>query len=1097
MRLVLVALMITTAHAVFKPADRAALKSAVDSCISESSTGDCTTLAGNNVLSGQGSGTYGAIGDWDVSLVTDMSSMFENAYGFNQDLSDWDVSSVTTMSSMFYDAYDFNNGGASGIGNWDVSGVTDMSSMFRKAHSFNQNIANWNVGAVTDFALFMYIAGTREDNSVSLVGKYSHDLSRWNIKAGLVQGKLIQMFKKQSQMPALCGSAWVEYHKWRTSGALIFQDVTTTHYTNWCTVVDQTTCATGSKDYCTPNDATGEGGSCTTDGCADCTGQTLVTDTGCVAPSETVCQDLTTPQHFCSSTTLCSSDCTDCSGTLALQSYQTCAVPSQSTCGSLTQKFCPANATAQASTCQANCAGCTGFTTEGPTCTYTPAEAACQADNGQKFCPADSTCVAAVAGCMSCMGYTAEAATCAEPSENTCQADSKNFCPSGASAQGDTCQDDCSTCGGYTVPGFTCQVDGTTIDETACVNNGQKFCPADGTCQNDCSGCTDYTVAGNTCQATGTPASQTSCVNNDQKFCPSGASAQSDTCQDDCTGCTGYTVEGNTCAINQCSAYSFPTGVVPGDSSGCTDGGTLAQGGTCALKCDTGYATGGSGTTLTCASGALNGAAATSDLTCTLLCTASTDSSKTGSDGEFYCINGGTIGGTIDSCECTSCNTGFEGTSCQTASACTASTDSNKDGSDGLFYCINGGSIGGTTGSCECTSCTNGFSGTHCNECAAGKGFDGTDACVDCAYPQHNNEVSHTAQCADRTCPAGEGVTGDSGWNTATGNCEACPTGKYSAANDNGVCVDQTTCGTQVGGATRLTGNSSEAAGTCAPCAAGSEHNDATGNCDTCASGKFKSGTAGTCSDWATCAAGEYISQAGTTTSDRGCTVCSSGTFTNEANQGSCTACSTCPPGQGRTDSGSCTTSSDTVCEDCNSGSKQEMYSAANDTTQCLDWSTCNAGEGRSDGTASTDATCAACVNQYQPDNGGTIACLDYKVCGNHYNGTTRLRHTGDPLTTAGDCEVCHAGSETATDNSDTENCVSIPCAANEYVSNKVCVACAAGKTRAAGDLRTGANTECCASDEIQSGLGCVDAACTHADVTDKQYQDLGCCAGC
>ena len=75
-------------------------------------------------------------------------------------------------------------------------------------------------------------------------------------------------------------------------------------------------------------------------------------------------------------------------------------------------------------------------------------------------------------------------------------------------------------------------------------------------------------------------------------------------------------------------------------------------------------------------------------------CGASTDPSATGSDGNFYCINGGSVGGTAGLCTCTSCNAGYEGASCQTASTCTALADSTKDGSDGTFYCINGGTIG-------------------------------------------------------------------------------------------------------------------------------------------------------------------------------------------------------------------------------------------------------------------------------------------------------------------------------------------------------------------------------------------------------------------
>ena len=42
------------------------------------------------------------IGNWDVSSVTDMSSMFYNASSFDQPLGNWNVSNVILMENMFY-----------------------------------------------------------------------------------------------------------------------------------------------------------------------------------------------------------------------------------------------------------------------------------------------------------------------------------------------------------------------------------------------------------------------------------------------------------------------------------------------------------------------------------------------------------------------------------------------------------------------------------------------------------------------------------------------------------------------------------------------------------------------------------------------------------------------------------------------------------------------------------------------------------------------------------------------------------------------------------------------------------------------------------
>lgn len=93
-----------------------------------------------------------SIEHWDVSSITNMSHMFDEALDFNQPLNDWDVSNVTDMSYMFYGAGntlpDFRPDFNQPLNNWDVSSVTDMSYMFSYTFYFNQPIDNWDTSNV-------------------------------------------------------------------------------------------------------------------------------------------------------------------------------------------------------------------------------------------------------------------------------------------------------------------------------------------------------------------------------------------------------------------------------------------------------------------------------------------------------------------------------------------------------------------------------------------------------------------------------------------------------------------------------------------------------------------------------------------------------------------------------------------------------------------------------------------------------------------------------------------------------------------------------------------------------------------------------------
>jgi len=129
-------------QAVFKPVDYSSLKSAVNSCFS---VRDGSVRGGSvrdgSVRDGSGcSSSYGPIGTWDVSLITDMHSLFRDKTGFNQDISRWDVSQVADMSQMFRNNYRFNQD----ISGWVTSSVTNMKGMFQGAHDFDQNLGNWD-----------------------------------------------------------------------------------------------------------------------------------------------------------------------------------------------------------------------------------------------------------------------------------------------------------------------------------------------------------------------------------------------------------------------------------------------------------------------------------------------------------------------------------------------------------------------------------------------------------------------------------------------------------------------------------------------------------------------------------------------------------------------------------------------------------------------------------------------------------------------------------------------------------------------------------------------------------------------------------------
>ena len=62
-----------------------------------------------------------------------------------------------TMSGMFVGALPFNQP----IGQFDTSIVTDMSQVFEDAHAFNQPIGQWNTSSVVQWGISSDIEGRK------------------------------------------------------------------------------------------------------------------------------------------------------------------------------------------------------------------------------------------------------------------------------------------------------------------------------------------------------------------------------------------------------------------------------------------------------------------------------------------------------------------------------------------------------------------------------------------------------------------------------------------------------------------------------------------------------------------------------------------------------------------------------------------------------------------------------------------------------------------------------------------------------------------------------------------------------------------------
>ncbi|HET7543857.1 MAG TPA: SBBP repeat-containing protein [Polyangiaceae bacterium] len=213
------------------------------------------------------------------------------------------------------------------------------------------------------------------------------------------------------------------------------------------------------------------------------------------------------------------------------------------------------------------------------------------------------------------------------------------------------------------------------------------------------------------------------------------------------------------------------------------------------------------------------------------------------------------------------------------------------------------------------------------SRCTAGQFIaqDGTDTtdrvCAVCGAGSFSNS-SNARMCSPWTDCAANSYVLQAGSATNNQRCAPCPTtlpDNQSFCFPAGACLSPGSCQP---GTVQVTPASGTTPAKCNACVPG----------DYCIGGqtpemRCNNGTwdhdgdpATCCSDWTVCAAGQYVSRAGSATIDRGCTSCAAGTFSASTNSPTCSPWKECAPASSVWPQGGVATAgtaaADTVCAD-------------------------------------------------------------------------------------------------------------------------------------------------------------------------------------
>ena len=193
----------------FRPTTKDELNYAISSCLTNVASGVQCCAASPYCNAGPGTASFtDDIGDWDTSLITDMSSLFD-VRQFQRGHQQVEHVAGHKHESMFSGATVFNRP----IGTWDTSKVTDMQypsmipqvTRMEPSPAFNQPIGSWDTSKVTDMEcmfdlrhrvqsthrLMGYLAGHEHGVHVRNAAAFNQPIGSWDTS----QVRMEHMFK--------------------------------------------------------------------------------------------------------------------------------------------------------------------------------------------------------------------------------------------------------------------------------------------------------------------------------------------------------------------------------------------------------------------------------------------------------------------------------------------------------------------------------------------------------------------------------------------------------------------------------------------------------------------------------------------------------------------------------------------------------------------------------------------------------------------------------------------------------------------------------------------------------------------------------------